>query len=45
MKKVYDMEESIRASKYPMATNTDLCSVDITNTVVSPCTVKKGVWT
>lgn len=40
--KVYDMEESIRASKYPMATNTDLCSVDITNTVVSLAQSKKG---
>lgn len=33
--KVYDLEESIKASKYPMATNTDRCTFDITKTVLS----------
>lgn len=33
--KVYDLEESIKASKYPMATDTEKCSYNITNTVVS----------
>lgn len=31
--KVYDLEESIKASKYPMAVNTDDCTTDITETV------------
>ena len=33
--KIYDLEESIKASKYPMATNTDNCNTEITNTVKS----------
>ena len=33
--KVYDLEESIKASKYPMAINTQICSEEITNTVKS----------
>ena len=40
--RVYDMEESIRASKYPMATDTDLCNSDITNTVINLAQSKKG---
>ncbi|MEG2412590.1 MAG: hypothetical protein RSA29_17060 [Clostridium sp.] len=31
--KVYDLEDSIKASKYPMTTNTSKCNDDITNTV------------
>lgn len=31
--KVYDLEESIKASKYPMAVDTELCNSEITNTV------------
>jgi hypothetical protein len=31
--KVYDLEESIKASKYPMAINTDSCNYDVTDTV------------
>ncbi len=30
--KVYDLEEAIKASKYPMAINTDNCTSDITDT-------------
>lgn len=30
---VYDLDESIRASKYPMAVDTDKCNSDITKTV------------
>lgn len=30
---VYDLDESIKASKYPMAIDTDACNFDITNTV------------
>lgn len=33
--KVYDIEESIRASKYPMSTGTENCSGDITSTTIS----------
>ena len=33
--KVYDLEESIKASKYPMSVNTNNCNTDITNTVIS----------
>jgi len=29
---VYGLEESIKASKYPMATDTDKCSTEITKT-------------
>jgi hypothetical protein len=31
--KVYDLEESIKASKYPMSIDTDTCNCDITDTV------------
>ena len=31
--KVYDLEESIRASKYPMAVDISKCNCDITETV------------
>lgn len=31
--KVYDLEESIKASKYPMAVDTNKCNCDITETV------------
>ena len=30
--KVYDLEESIKASKYPMATDIEKCTSDITKT-------------
>lgn len=40
--RVYDMNESIKASKYPMAINTDDCNSDITNTVISLAQSKKG---
>lgn len=40
--RVYDMNESIKASKYPMAVNTDDCNSDITNTVISLAQSKKG---
>ena len=32
---VYGLDESIRASKYPMAVNTDDCNSDITNGVIA----------
>ena len=40
--KVYDLEESIKASKYPMAVNTDKCTTDITKTVKSLALSGKG---
>ncbi|ADK16120.1 hypothetical protein [Clostridium ljungdahlii] len=40
--KVYDLEESIKASKYPMAVDTDKCNSDITNTVKSLAKSPKG---
>jgi len=40
--KVYDLEESIKASKYPMAVNTTNCSIDITNTVKKLAQSGKG---
>ena len=40
--KVYDLEESIKASKYPMAVDTDKCSSDITDTVKSLAKSPKG---
>ena len=33
--KVYDLEECIKASKYPMAINTSDCNSDITQTVLA----------
>lgn len=33
--KVYDLEESIKASKYPMATDTESCTSDITDTILN----------
>lgn len=40
--KVYDLEESIKASKYPMSINTDKCNSDITDTVKALAQSKKG---
>ena len=40
--KVYDLEESVKASKYPMAIDTEGCNSDITNTVKSLAQSKKG---
>ena len=40
--KVYDLEESVKASKYPMAIDTKNCNSDITNTVKSLAQSKKG---
>lgn len=39
---VYDLEESIKASKYPMSINTENCNDDITNTVKSLGSSDKG---
>lgn len=39
---VYDLEESIKASKYPMAVNTDDCNCDITKTALSLGSSGKG---
>ena len=40
--KVYDLEESIKASKYPMAIATELCNSDVTHTVQSLAHSPKG---
>ena len=40
--KVYDLEESIKASKYPMAISTDKCNFDITDTVKRLAQSPKG---
>ena len=40
--KVYDLEECIKASKYPMAANTDDCNYDITNRTLSLAQSPKG---
>lgn len=40
--KVYDLEESIKASKYPMAVNTGNCNSDITKTVIGLAQSSKG---
>ena len=40
--KVYDLEECIKASKYPMATNTHDCNSDITQTVLALGNSEKG---
>jgi len=40
--KVYDLEESIKASKYPMSIDTESCNFDITNTVKSLAQSEKG---
>jgi hypothetical protein len=40
--KVYDLEESIKASKYPMAVDTGKCNSDITKTVSSLAHSAKG---
>ena len=40
--KVYDLEECIKASKYPMTTNTSDCNSDITQTVLALGNSKKG---
>ena len=40
--KVYDLEESIKASKYPMAVNTNNCNSEITKTVKSLAQSHKG---
>jgi len=40
--KVYDLEESIKASKYPMATNTSEANSDVTGTVLALGNSKKG---
>lgn len=40
--KVYDLEESIKASKYPMAVNTSVCNSEITDTVKSLAHSPKG---
>ena len=40
--KVYDLKESIKASKYPMAIDTESCNSDITNTVKKLASSPKG---
>lgn len=40
--KIYDLEESIKASKYPMAIDTESCNSDITSTVKSLAQSRKG---
>jgi len=40
--KVYDLEESIKASKYPMAINTESCNFDITDMVKNLANSNKG---
>ena len=40
--KIYDLEESVKASKYPMATDTDALNADITDTVRKLATSPKG---
>ena len=39
---IYDLEESIKASKYPMATDTEILNSDITNTVKKLAQSPKG---
>ena len=41
--KIYDLEESIKASKYPMVTDTNKCNSDITDTVKSLAQSPKGM--
>ncbi|GAA0083016.1 hypothetical protein [Clostridium sp. CTA-6] len=40
--KIYDLEESIAASKYPMATDTERCKSNITDTVIKLAQSNKG---
>jgi hypothetical protein len=40
--KVYDLEESVKASKYPMAIDTEGCNSEITERVVSLAQTPKG---
>lgn len=40
--KIYDLEESIKASKYPMAVDVDSLGCDITNTIVKLGSSKQG---
>lgn len=40
--KVYDMEESIRASKYPMSTDTELCNCEITDKTENLAAAERG---
>ncbi|WP_411679745.1 hypothetical protein [Clostridium thailandense] len=40
--KIYDLEECVKASKYPMAVDTNECSSEIVNTTVKLASCKKG---
>lgn len=40
--KIYDFDESIKASKYPMAIDTDYCNTDITSTAIKLAQCDKG---
>lgn len=40
--KIYDLEDSIKASKYPMAIDTNILNTDITNTVIKLGSSPKG---
>lgn len=40
--RVYDIEESVQASKYPMSVDTDSCTSEITKTVMALANSKRG---
>ena len=40
--KIYDFDESIKASKYPMAIDTDYCNTNITSTAIKLAQCDKG---
>ena len=40
--KIYDMEESFKASKYPMAVNTDMVDCEITPRIINLANTPKG---
>lgn len=40
--KIYDLDECIKASKYPMAINTDDCTSEITNTTIKLAQCEKA---
>lgn len=40
--KIYDLEECVKASKYPMAVDTDQCTSEIVNITIKLASCKKG---
>ena len=40
--KVYGLEESVKASKYPMSVDVESCTEEITETVCKLATAEKG---